>query len=134
MFDLKRVSILIVDDDVDVRESLYDLFALKGFTNVKIAQNGFEALKLIEEGVRSGRYFDLIITDVIMPEINGFELVDKVCKLSPKSLIFMMTATHLDDVKARYFSGQIQGFFKKPFNLNFLFQMLFNVFEMLDQK
>lgn len=133
MFALKLVSVLIVDDEFEVRESLYDLFVLKGFSNVKMAENGFRALELVEQESQSGRHFDIIITDVIMPGMNGFEFVDEVVKVSPGSLVFMMTATHLDDIKVRYFSGQIQGFFKKPVDINFLFQIVVDILQMVKQ-
>jgi len=131
MYDLKSVRILIVDDEYEIRESLSDFFTLKGFTNVQTATNGREALEVISKAEKK---FDIILSDVVMPEMNGFQFVDEICHhISRDSLVFMMTGTHLDDVKARYFSGQIQGFLKKPFDIKFLFQIVIDTLFMLRQ-
>lgn len=62
-------KILLIDDDPFVREGLQALLEVKGF-DVKVAANGKEAEQLIEEEVP-----DLVITDIIMPDKDGIEVI-----------------------------------------------------------
>ncbi len=61
-------SILIVDDDVDVREMLSQFFAIEGY-EVATARNGQDAL----EQLRKGRQADLILLDLMMPVMDGWQ-------------------------------------------------------------
>lgn len=62
-------QILVVEDDADVREMLVDILEPEGYT-VSVAENGVEAVKAIEEDT-----FDLIITDIVMPEKDGLSTI-----------------------------------------------------------
>jgi len=64
--------VLIVDDDILVGESLNELLSLLGY-NVEYVNNGEEAISLINAGD-----YDILITDYMMPGVNGIELVKKV--------------------------------------------------------
>jgi CheY-like chemotaxis protein len=69
---IKTNSILIVDDESEIRELLVDLLAdraEKFFT----AENGVEGLKIVQK-----ENLDLILTDLAMPQMNGFELIRRV--------------------------------------------------------
>ncbi len=61
-------SILIVDDDVDVREMLSQFFSIEGYT-VATARNGQDAL----EQLRKGQQADLILLDLMMPVMDGWQ-------------------------------------------------------------
>jgi len=62
-------SILLVDDDKDFRESLKDLLEIKGYL-IYEAKNGAEGLRVF-----SRESIDLVISDLLMPEIDGLELL-----------------------------------------------------------
>ncbi len=66
--------ILIVDDDVLMLEALHDLFESSGY-EVKVANRGQKALKILEEET-----FDLLILDVVMPKMTGFDVCIEVRK------------------------------------------------------
>lgn len=66
------MDILIVDDEIDLRESLDDVLTSVGF-DAFTTSNGQEALTILSQ-----YNFDLIITDINMPEIDGLELIRKV--------------------------------------------------------
>lgn len=65
-------TILIVDDDAILLESIADLFLLSDF-RVLTASNGAEALALLEEEVP-----DCIVSDVMMPEMDGYALLEAI--------------------------------------------------------
>jgi CheY-like chemotaxis protein len=67
-------TVLIVDDDKMVRQTLADALAAKGFT-IELASNGREGLKKATES-----HVDLVLTDVRMPEMDGLEMVEEIRK------------------------------------------------------
>ena len=64
--------ILVIDDEALVIESLKKLLKKKGY-DVSIAKNGLEAMQRVEEGD-----FDLIVSDIRMPDMNGIEIIKKI--------------------------------------------------------
>jgi CheY-like chemotaxis protein len=79
-------KILLVEDESITRASLGDLLRRQGY-NITEARNGAEASELFQS-----RPFDLVITDLVMPEMNGFKLIAKVHSKSPKTPVILITA------------------------------------------
>lgn len=79
-------SILIVDDEEIIRESLTFVLAKEGY-RVKGASNGREALGLVK-----AETFDVVLTDLEMPEMKGIELLENVIRYSPETLVVIITA------------------------------------------
>lgn len=78
-------TILVVDDNDLVREALALLLARSGY-GVLEAADGEEALLLIKTNVP-----DLVVTDILMPEMAGFEMIEEVRKVAPDLKIIAMT-------------------------------------------
>jgi len=81
-----KASVLIVDDDVGMNETLYDILTDLGY-RVEVAKNGFEAM----EKVRA-QAFDVILMDIKMPGINGVETYKEIKRMRPEATVIMMTA------------------------------------------
>jgi two-component system response regulator PilR (NtrC family) len=79
-------AILIVDDEEIIRESLSFVLKKEGYS-VQEAENGKIALEYVKD-----RSFDLIMTDIEMPEMKGIELLEHVTQLSPETLVVIITA------------------------------------------
>ena len=79
--------ILLVDDDSAFRESVRDIIKIEYYQVIE-AKNGEEALSIIEN--KNGQV-DLVITDMLMPEIEGNELAEKIKRLRPNLKIIGMT-------------------------------------------
>ncbi len=79
-------SILIVDDEEIIRESLSFILGKEGYT-VREAENGKVALDLVRN-----ESFQLILTDLEMPEMKGIELLENVSRISPETLVVIVTA------------------------------------------
>jgi DNA-binding NtrC family response regulator len=82
----KNISILVVDDEEMLRDILAGILAKEGYT-IDMAENGEDAL----EKLRNKRY-DLLISDIKMPRMNGFELLKIAKKENPDIGVIMMTA------------------------------------------
>lgn len=77
--------ILIIDDEVDIRFILKTFFTADGHL-VDTAEDGRAGMKLADL-----QHYDLIITDVIMPNMDGLEVITEIKRKSPESRIIVMT-------------------------------------------
>jgi len=82
-------NILIVDDEVVVRDSLLKWFALEGY-QVRAAASGQEALSLLADG-ESTPEFDVALLDIKMPGIDGIELQRRIHEANPDLMVIIMT-------------------------------------------
>jgi len=103
--------VAIVDDDPRLLESLEELLESAGY----VARSFRSSASLLISGL-SG--LDVLITDVGMPGMDGFELRDLVRKVRPELPVFLITGRHeiADQVRAQ----GISGFFRKPFDAKVL--------------
>jgi DNA-binding response OmpR family regulator len=83
---MSETRILIVDDEDTLRMTLADLLASEE-REIVTAASGEEALAYLEDGT-----FDLLVVDLIMPGIDGLQVIDVAQKLSPQARIIMLTA------------------------------------------
>ncbi|MCP4706601.1 MAG: response regulator [candidate division Zixibacteria bacterium] len=79
------INILVVDDEEAIREFFERLLKMKGF-GAKVAKGGKEALEIV-----ANENIHVIIIDIFMPEMDGFELLDQIKKNYPKIATIMMT-------------------------------------------
>jgi PAS domain S-box-containing protein len=109
--ELEGVRILIVDDDLGVCQSLRDLLTQEG-CEVIVATGGREALdKLAREPV------DLVLSDVVMPDLDGHEVFQRVREEHPDIPVVLMTAFHFDKdhvIKRSKLEGLDDVLYKKP--------------------
>lgn len=87
-------KVLIVDDHVDFIQSI-SLVAEMGGYQVVAVSSAKEALKKLDES------FDILVTDLMMPEIDGFALIDKALEINPKLKTLVVSAA-LELAKERY--------------------------------
>lgn len=103
-------SLLIVDDEEGVRDSLASFLRMSGFPTVVCASNGREAL----ERLRSQSFF-LVITDISMPGLSGIELLARIRSDYPGTDVAVITG-HLDvDFAIQALKCGAYDYFRKPF-------------------
>ena len=105
-------KILIVDDDESVRELLGQFLERKGFSYAT-AENGQKALELLE-----GHRFTVIITDMIMPKIDGLELLKIVKQSWPDTDVMVMTGFTKNFTYTDVIYSGASDFIQKPFSLD----------------
>lgn len=86
MNEFNQPKILVVDDEEITRLSLAEILSLEGYQVVS-AKNGEEALQKLEEEI-----FDLVLADLVMKEVDGLQVMKAVKKLSPETVVIMLTA------------------------------------------
>ena len=104
-------TILLVEDEDAVREVASRILRRHGYTVVE-ARNGADALRQFTEG---GREFDLIVTDIVMPEMGGLELAQRVREWTPNARILFTSGYTEDAVLRRNFLDPGAEFVEKPF-------------------
>lgn len=120
--DLERLTVLIVDDNAEIIELLTN--ALSRFYNVYTAQNGRDAFDIIERELP-----DLVISDVVMPEISGKELCTKIKNNVNTSHIpvILLTAQGDEEQIIRGYMFGADLYVTKPFNMKILLSQCNNL-------
>jgi len=114
--DMNR-AILIVEDDIDLCETFKDVVELEGF-RVQTASNGREALSLLNDQPRPA----LIILDLMMPEMNGWEFLDRLRSHQLHSNVPVVVVTAAQEYT---FKGlHADGVLKKPIDLDNLIELI----------
>ena len=108
---IKNLNILVVDDDTGVTDLLGAFLDSRGYS-VKTCHNGRDALALIEH-----ESFDLVISDVEMAEMNGFELLRQIRATHPKIGIVLMTGYTENHPLSEALRAGADGYISKPFSL-----------------
>jgi CheY-like chemotaxis protein len=118
---MSQKSILVVDDDDDVRYAIMDALELEGHT-VFTAVNGIEALKVLTNGTATN--VGLIILDLMMPGMTGLQFLEEVRKNHPDiAKIPVVLATAKGSPIADEISGTVMKI-KKPFELEELNELV----------
>jgi two-component system response regulator (stage 0 sporulation protein F) len=81
------MRVLLVDDEAGIRELVIEVLTREGF-KVESTGNGNEALRMFRR-----RRYDLVITDLLHPGLNGAELIGKIRKLKPWHPVLLFTAS-----------------------------------------
>ncbi len=104
-------SILIVEDEFDIRENLQELLESEGFT-VYTAEDGMEGFKMVKSNLP-----DLVLSDVRMPKMDGIQLLNKL-QNDPETfaipLIFLSAKVEMTDIRQGMLSGA-DDYITKPF-------------------
>jgi len=103
------MKLLLVEDDFDLNETIKDY--LEQFYEIESAFDGENALNNVYE-----KKFDLIILDVKLPKINGFEVAKEIRKFKNTPIIFLTSLDSEKDVENGFLSGG-DDYIKKPFSL-----------------
>lgn len=121
----KRRTILCVDDEVDIIDTLHDTF-MDDF-NVKIAKDGKEGLKIFNEFD-----IDLVISDQRMPEMSGTELLAEVNKAKPICKKILLTGyADVDAAIDAINKGSVDKYFSKPWDEDDLLKSVEDLLEEL---
>jgi two-component system cell cycle sensor histidine kinase/response regulator CckA len=119
----EHAVVLLVEDEEAVRELLISVLERAGF-EVHAARTGEEALELERQ-----RRFDVLLTDVVLPNITGPQLAGEIRRRSPQTRVLFMSGYVGDSLDAAE-SGGPRAFIQKPFSARALVE---RVRELLDQ-
>ena len=118
---LTGVRVLVVDDDLGICQSVQEILEAAG-CEVFTAHDGAEGLRIVESTP-----LDVVLSDVVMPEMDGYQLYTTIRKTHPELPVLMMTGFHYDRehvIKRSRLEGLEGVIFKKPVDPNRLIEVI----------
>ncbi len=119
--ELKKLNLLFVDDNKFTRK-LGKSFFENIFKSIKTSSNGKEAI----ENIKNNK-IDVVITDINMPEYDGFELTKYIKAHYPDIIVIFLSAFFDTDTLLKAIEIDVDGFLLKPFNLEKFFSTMANI-------
>jgi len=116
----RKISILIVDDEESVRDSLYNWFIEDGY-HVACAESAMIALKTLES-----ESFDIVLADIKMPGMDGLEMLRRIKLLKSDCIVIVMTAFATVDTAVQALKDGAFDYVTKPFDPDDLSHLIRN--------
>lgn len=121
--DLTKTTILVVDDESAIRDTLQGVLEDRGY-KVYVAENGYTAIQIAKN-----THFDIMFIDVLMPGIDGFQTLEEIKKIDPVTNAIMMTGQDIEDFTEQAVSRGAFAHITKPVDLVTLLQLTINAIE-----
>lgn len=118
---LETKNIMVVDDEAGIRELLHSVLTEKGF-KVTLACDGQDSWDQMKE-----KHFDLLITDIDMPRLDGIELMRKMKKSRRKEKVMVMTGRCLEHEDLGDDFPGLCSLLRKPFRLSFFIETVSSI-------
>jgi signal transduction histidine kinase len=118
--------VLVVDDEKEIRIFLNKALSRFGGFHVELAESGEEALHKLEK-----EPFDLVLTDLKMPKMDGIQLIAEIAKSKPETLTIMMTGHGTIDSALEAMKLGASDYITKPLNLD---EMILRLRKVLEEK
>jgi DNA-binding response OmpR family regulator len=123
----KNINILFVEDDIDFRKEFSELLQ-DIFPKVTTAIDGLDALNKYKEFYEStNSYYDLIISDIKMPNYDGVELIDSIYKIKRDQLVIILSARNEFNYLLPLVNLGIHQFFTKPIDYSTFLEDIFKL-------
>lgn len=100
--------ILVIDDDKNTRFLMREILEIEHYT-VFTAKNGLDGLEMLES-----EHIDLVIVDIMMPKMNGYEFTKEIRSNNPELPILMVSAKQLPEDRKKGFLAGIDDYMSKP--------------------
>jgi len=114
-----KKRVLVIEDDQEMRSMLKDFIEEEGNYEVDWAADGVEAFPKI-----LGKKFDLIITDIRMPNLSGLDIIPGLKNIRPEIPIIAITGFGSEDTNRRVFARGANAFLEKPIPLDRLRRLI----------
>jgi len=121
----KNLDLLFVEDDEQLRVQMSDILN-DLFHTVALAENGQAGLEKYEQRIKDeGKPYDLIITDINMPIMNGIEMTSAIYKIASKQPVLVISAHNESDYLIQLLDVGVNGFLIKPLKHQALINTLY---------
>ncbi|MDX9858142.1 MAG: response regulator [candidate division Zixibacteria bacterium] len=115
---MSRPSIMVVDDELLIRDLLYDFFTGQGW-EITVAESGAKALEMLRQ-----KPADLVLSDIKMPQMDGLQLAGELRRAYPGMPVVLMTGYPSVDSAVSALRARVEDYVIKPFNINQLFKLI----------
>lgn len=125
---IKTLNILYVEDEKNAREILSKILK-RYFNNVKVCENGLEGYITFQKEHMDDKTFDLIISDINMPKMDGLDMLEKIRELNTDVPIIFITARNEANVMIRAIELQVTNYIIKPLDMDAINNVINNTCE-----
>lgn len=115
---MDRYKILVVDDELLIRDLLYDFFTTNEW-EISIAEDGQKAIDYLKN-----QDYDIVLTDLKMPDMNGMDLTSRIRNLHGDLPVVIMTGYPSLDSALEALRHKVDDYIIKPFNVNQLYKVV----------
>lgn len=123
----KDISILFVEDDADIRNEMKELLE-EIFLDVNIAVDGKDGLeKYLEYFKKNNTYYDLVLSDIKMPNMNGIELINAIYEQNSKQTVLVLSAHNESEYLMKLINIGIRQFILKPLEYKNFLDVIFKI-------
>lgn len=120
----KEMTVLYVEDEVEVRNKTLKILE-NFFSQVDYAVNGNDGIEKYNNFKKQNtQYYDLVITDILMPFMSGTKMSQLIYTLNPQQYIIVFTAYNDIEIRESLFELGIDGFIQKPLSIEIFIQSL----------
>lgn len=119
----KITRVLLVEDEEDAREIL-SFYLDTVFDEVEVASNGQEGLDIFEDNFKNGKLFDVIVTDIRMPELDGLSMLEKIAIQNEEQKFIIVSAYKDEEYLFRSINLNVISYFVKPLVVENIMQIL----------
>lgn len=110
--EFEKLRVLVVDDEEEIRELIQEILRDLGIVRVHLAENGEMAWQRLS---RSELDYDLVISDWLMPRMDGLELLQKMRQFGSETLFMMLTVKVTGEAVAAAVESGVTLYLAKPF-------------------
>lgn len=126
----KDLSVLFVDDNDELRDNISEILK-KFFKHIDTSHNGEDAMeKYIEYHENNSKFYDIVLSDIQMPILNGIELTTHIYSMNPSQTIIILSAFDNTEYLLSLINLGVDQFIKKPID----YQELLRAFANASQK
>ena len=122
----KKFKVLYVEDDIAVQNALKE-YLKNFFADVTTANDGAQGLEIYKN-----KEFDIVITDLSMPKMNGIEMLQKIRAINPNQALLITTAHSGSEYMSKAIKIGVDGYIVKPFDYEQLNYELYKISEKLE--
>ena len=122
------IRLLYVEDNREIRESTLEMFK-RFFQHIQTAEDGVEGVKKFQEDE-----FDLVLTDINMPVMNGLEMIKNIREINPSVTVIVLSAHNETDYFLESIKLNVDAFILKPINVMQLMESLIKFVEKINLK
>ncbi len=122
MSEYKTRVLLVEDEDVARKTLAFYLNTI--FDEVVVANDGDEGYSIIKENLQNNKEFDLVLTDLKMPNKNGMDMIEEILKLVPEQRFIIVSAHKNEEDLLKLINLRVLGYFVKPLNIDNMMEML----------
>ncbi|NOX15334.1 MAG: response regulator transcription factor [Epsilonproteobacteria bacterium] len=120
---MEITRVLLVEDEVDARDIL-SFYLNTIFEDVVVAADGQEALEIFEKNLKIDKYFDLVLTDIKMPRLNGMDMIEKMLEIKNNQKFIIVSAYKDEEKLLKSINFRVLGYFLKPINVDNMMEIL----------